>query len=114
MQPSVHLTLKLMVDEPTGIAMRGSQGVIYYFDDFGTPQPLQTNRNCSTLDSSKCTNPQFVDGKTYRLAIAVNGQIPGPTLIVHEEQEVVIHVHNNLTTEGISIHWHGMHQRGSP
>ena len=65
--------------------MRGSQGVIYYFDDFGTPQPLQTNRNCSTLDSSKCTNPQFVDGKTYRLAIAVNGQIPGPTLIVHEE-----------------------------
>ena len=25
---------KLSVDEPTGIAMRGSQGVIYYFDDF--------------------------------------------------------------------------------
>ena len=87
--------------------------MIYYFDDFGTPQPLQTNQNCSTLASSKCTNPQFVDGKTYRLAIAVNGQIPGPTLIVHEEQEAVIHVHNNLTTEGISIHWHGMHQRGS-
>ena len=107
---------KLSVDEPTGIAMRGSQGVIYYFNESGTPQPLplQAGRNCSTLDSSKCTNPQFVDGKTYRLAIAVNGQIPGPTLIVHEGQEVVIHVHNNLTTEGISIHWHGMHQRGTP
>ena len=105
---------KLSVDEPTGIAMRGSQGVIYYFDEDGTPTPLQTNRTCSTKDSAKCTIPQFVDGKTYRLAIAVNGQIPGPTLIVHEGQTVIVHVHNNLTTEGISIHWHGMHQRGTP
>ena len=105
---------KLVVDKPTGIAMRGSQGVIYYFGDDGKPTPLQTNRTCSTRDKTNCTYPQFVDGKTYRLAVAVNGQIPGPTLIVHEGQTVVIHVHNNLTTEGISIHWHGMHQRGTP
>ena len=105
---------KLSVDEPTGIAMRGSQGVIYYFGDDGTPTPLQTDRTCSTQDSARCTYPQFVDGKTYRLAIAVNGQIPGPTLIVHEGQTVIVHVHNNLTIEGISIHWHGMHQRGTP
>ena len=105
---------KLVVDEPTGVSMRGTQGVIYYFGDDGKPKPLQTNRTCSTQDSAKCTYPQFVDGKTYRLAIAVNGQIPGPTLIVHEDQEVEIRVHNNLTTEGISIHWHGMHQRGTP
>ena len=105
---------KLSVDEPTGIAMRGTQGVIYYFGEDGTPLPLQANRTCSNLTNINCTNPQFVDGKTYRLAIAINGQIPGPTLIVHEEQEVEIHVQNNLTTEGISIHWHGMHQRGTP
>ena len=105
---------KLSVDEPTGIAMRGSQGVIYYFSDDGTPTPLQTDRICSSQDSAKCTYPQFVDGKTYRLAIAVNGQIPGPTLIAHEGQTVEVHVQNNLTIEGISIHWHGMHQRGTP
>ena len=105
---------KLSLDEPTGIAMRGSQGVIYYFGEDGTPTPLQTNKECSSLANINCTHPQFVDGKTYRLAIAVNGQIPGPTLIVHEGQEVEIHVHNNLTSEGISIHWHGMHQRGTP
>ena len=44
---------KLSVDKPTGIAMRGSQGVIYYFGDDGTPTPLQTNRICSTQDSAK-------------------------------------------------------------
>ena len=64
--------------------MRGTKGVIYYFAENGRALPLQPNRTCSTLNNTNCTNPQFVDGKTYRLAIAVNGQIPGPTLIVHE------------------------------
>ena len=105
---------KLSVDEPTGIALRGAEGVNYYFDKDGTLLPLRYNRTCSTLDLAKCTYPQFVDGKTYRMVIAVNGQIPGPTLIVQEGQKVIIHVHNNLTTEGISIHWHGMHQKGTP
>ena len=95
-------------------AMRGSQGVIYYFGDDGKPTPLQTDRTCSMQDSTNCTYPQFVDGKTYRLAIAVNGQIPEPTLIAHEGQTVVVHVHNNLTIEGISIQWHGIHQKGTP
>ena len=105
---------KLSVDEPTGIALRGAEGVSYYFDKNGIRLPLQSNRTCSTLDPDKCTYPQFVDGKTYRMAISINGLIPGPTLIVYEGQKVIIHVHNNLTTEGISIHWHGMHQRGTP
>ena len=94
--------------------MRGTNGMIYYFGENGTALPLQTDGACSTLNNPNCTNPQFVDGETYRLAIAVNGRIPGPTLIVHEGQEVEIHVQNNLTSEGISIHWHGLHQRGTP
>ena len=63
---------------------------------------------------SVLTHNLIVDGKTYRLAIAVNGQVPGPTLIVHDQQLVKITVQNNLTIEGISIHWHGMHQIGTP
>ena len=88
--------------------------MIYYFNDNGIPVPLQTGRTCSTLTNTDCTDPQFVDGNTFRLAIAVNGQIPGPTLIVYEGQTVVIHVQNNLTSAGISIHWHRMHQKGTP
>ena len=87
----------------------------YYINDSGIPLPLgNPDAQCATLNNANCTSPQFVDGKTYRMAIAVNGQIPGPTLIVHEGQTVIVHVHNNLTTEGISVHWHGIHQRDSP
>ena len=106
---------KFFVNEPTGIATRGFEGVGYYINESGIPLPLGDPRaQCATLNNANCTSPQFVDGKTYRMAIAVNGQIPGPTLIVHEGQIVIVHVHNNLTTEGISVHWHGIHQRESP
>ncbi len=46
-------------------------------------------------------------GKTKR-AIAVNGQIPMPTLTFTEGDTAEIYVHNNLNEE-TSLHWHGVH-----
>ena len=108
---------KFHFGENEGLSIRGTQGVIYYIDETtGEAQshPSHNTRNCAALDNPNCTDPQFVDGKTYRMAIGVNGQIPGPTIVVHDEQWVVIHVHNNMSSEGISIHWHGMFQMGTP
>ncbi len=45
-------------------------------------------------------------GKTRR-AIAVNGQIPMPTLTFTEGDTAEIHVHNELN-ETTSLHWHGL------
>lgn len=45
-------------------------------------------------------------GKSKR-AIAVNGQIPMPTLTFTEGDTAEIHVHNNLSEE-TSLHWHGV------
>lgn len=45
-------------------------------------------------------------GKTKR-AIAVNGQIPMPTLEFTQGDTAVIHVHNELG-ESTSLHWHGL------
>jgi Putative multicopper oxidases len=47
-----------------------------------------------------------------RFAIAVNGIIPGPTIIADWGDEVVVHVTNNLQAakNGTSIHWHGIRQ----
>ena len=44
-------------------------------------------------------------GKEKR-AIAVNGQIPMPTLTFTEGDTAEIHVHNELN-ESTSLHWHG-------
>jgi CopA family copper-resistance protein len=46
-------------------------------------------------------------GKTKR-AIAVNGQIPMPTLTFTEGDTAEIYVHNNLNEE-TALHWHGLH-----
>lgn len=46
-------------------------------------------------------------GKENR-AIAVNGQIPMPTLTFTENDTAEIHVHNQLK-EGTSLHWHGLY-----
>ena len=56
----------------------------------------------------------MVDGRTYHSVIAVNDRVPGPTLIVTEGQQVIIDVHNKLFREGVTIHWHGVHQKGTP
>ena len=56
----------------------------------------------------------MVDGRTYLTMIAVNDRVPGPTLVVTEGQRVVVDVHNRLSSAGVSIHWHGLHQHGTP
>ena len=63
-----------------------------------------------------CSVPMTVDGDsgTPRKFIAVNGRIPGPTIIVKENQIVKVTVNNRITCSSslhnTTIHWHGMHQ----
>eukprot|EP01012_Entosiphon_sulcatum_P020476 TRINITY_DN25424_c0_g1_i1.p2 TRINITY_DN25424_c0_g1~~TRINITY_DN25424_c0_g1_i1.p2 ORF type:complete len:566 (-),score=100.28 TRINITY_DN25424_c0_g1_i1:253-1950(-) len=53
------------------------------------------------------------DGQ-MRPMITVNGQFPGPTIDVTEGDTVVVTVNNMLATSGTSVHFHGIHQRGTP
>jgi len=46
------------------------------------------------------------DGR-IREAMAINGQIPGPTLRFREGEEVTINVTNKMDTD-TSLHWHGI------
>ena len=60
------------------------------------------------------TIPATVDG-FFRPIIAINTHMPGPTIIAHDGQVLSITVYNELLdVKGISVHWHGMHQVGSP
>ena len=99
---------------------RGTAASVWHINDNGEWEPVDydpdKNRNSlcgSSIDSDNCTQPFGVDGYTFRSFIGVNGRIPGPTLIVTEDQLVKVNVINRLASESISIHWHGMHQRNS-
>ena len=61
-----------------------------------------------------CSVPMTVDGVNYRTVLAINGQIPGPTLVVTSGQTVLIHVVNGLVSQSVSIHWHGLFQKDTP
>lgn len=130
-----------LTEDRENLFMRGTAGDVYYLDANGYTASV-ANDDCPNtpsrppecgvcrMDSSVpfdneelfltrngevgCTIPMTVDGTTYRLYIAVNGRIPGPTLIVTEGQEMIVDVYNNLTSEGVTIHWHGIHQTGTP
>lgn len=62
-----------------------------------------TNRIVDLIVSYKVIN--VADQK--KLAIAVNNQIPAPTLHFKEGEHITINVHNHLD-KGTAIHWHGI------
>ncbi|CAM6108899.1 unnamed protein product [Calypogeia fissa] len=49
-----------------------------------------------------------------RLIIAVNGLYPGPVIRAKAGDTVEVKVHNLMPTESVSIHWHGILQKGTP
>ncbi|RDW63788.1 extracellular dihydrogeodin oxidase [Coleophoma cylindrospora] len=48
-----------------------------------------------------------------RPCMTFNGTIPGPTIIADWGDDLVVHVTNNLQSNGTTIHWHGVRQLNS-
>jgi CopA family copper-resistance protein len=95
------------------------------------PPPLRTNQTVSTIQQAPPQSSRILKGQpvqyqgkkvVYHLyikdtlvnftgkskrAIAVNGQIPMPTLTFTEGDTAVIYAHNELN-ESTSLHWHGL------
>lgn len=67
------------------------------------PKSYATDHTVNLFVDYKCVN--FAG--ECRKALAINNQIPAPTLHFKEGDQVTINVHNNLD-EGTSIHWHGV------
>lgn len=42
--------------------------------------------------------------------ISINGQYPGPTIRAREGDTIVVEVNNQMPTENVVIHWHGIRQ----
>ena len=106
---------------------RAESGSPYYLDPSGryvsARDPSDPDAVKCALDNvsgeqdfrdANCSIPMTVDGQTYRSFVAVNGRIPGPTLVVSENQTVAVEVINRLPNEVVSIHWHGLFQQKTP
>ncbi|EEC69081.1 hypothetical protein OsI_37963 [Oryza sativa Indica Group] len=61
--------------------------------------------NVGNLSISRLCQPEMI-------ITAVNGQLPGPTINVTEGDTVVVHLVNQ-SPYNMTIHWHGVFQRGS-
>lgn len=46
--------------------------------------------------------------------ILVNGAFPGPTIEANWGDTIQVTVHNNISDEGLALHWHGFLQHGIP
>ena len=139
-QPECHFRLEIeelrtfasytVTQQDDEVKTRGVAGDTYYFSETGfspaLPPPKRNNvleygpcwtESLPTVQDFRainCSIPMTVDGRSYRMYTAINGQIPGPTLIVTKGQMVHVNVTNKLTNEGVTIHWHGLHQNGRP
>ena len=99
------------------------EGEGYYLNGTGYIPTVAQDTDCNInnpppvspedFTSRGCSVPITLDGVNYRSIITINGQLPGPTLIVTTGQTVKVHVNNGLVTQSISIHWHGLFQRGT-
>ncbi|GKV12162.1 hypothetical protein SLEP1_g23345 [Rubroshorea leprosula] len=49
-----------------------------------------------------------------KLVITINGQSPGPTIRAQQGETIIVELTNNLLTENVAIHWHGIRQKGTP
>ncbi|CAG2231723.1 unnamed protein product [Mytilus edulis] len=45
-----------------------------------------------------------------RHLITANGSMPGPSIIIYENQKITIIVKNHMINEAVTIHWHGIDQ----
>ncbi|XP_022095078.1 laccase-25-like [Acanthaster planci] len=65
---------------------------------------------------SDCYRPNCIAINGEKRAVSVvNRQFPGPSIQVCEWDTIEVKVENNLVgSEGVTIHWHGLHQRGTP
>jgi FtsP/CotA-like multicopper oxidase with cupredoxin domain len=50
------------------------------------------------------------DGYLKPLGKVFNGSYPGPLIEACWGDEIVVHVKNKLTTNGTTVHWHGIRQ----
>nr|XP_034323515.1 laccase-24 [Crassostrea gigas] len=94
-----------MMTKNPPMLVRPYNGSLYLYNDTNYRFPLPDEKIAEVITA---------DGYGSRLVITINERFPGPTIEAHEDQTMIIHVRNLMHTDSTTIHWHGMHQKGTP
>ena len=97
------------IDEEVG-GRRGDDGYAVNVTANGT---LQFRFNMPNYAVNEFLYPILADGER-RSVIAINNQVPGPSILARQGQTLLVTVVNNLATESLSVHWHGQHVVDTP
>ncbi|OWF37516.1 Laccase [Mizuhopecten yessoensis] len=88
---------------PTEAQVYPANGKLYRYDDVN-----QTN-------DISMDDVMTADGwEDNMLVVVANESLPGPPIIVYLGQRVKVHVVNTLSSDTVSIHWHGLPLHGFP
>lgn len=58
--------------------------------------------------------PFEVPTEKKRSALLINNMYPGPKVEAFEDQLICVTINNNLLSESVAFHWHGLHMHGTP
>ena len=106
----------LIVGEKPNQVLRPNSN-LYNLDNVTGEAFSVVNGTCQDYtDTTKftCIEPNWVDGKNFKVVLTLNGVIPSPTIIVDEGATVIAHIRNTLFSQATSIHWHGLEQFNTP
>jgi FtsP/CotA-like multicopper oxidase with cupredoxin domain len=109
---SSNTVLKREEIDPDCTPCAGQSGTLPYCGaDHTTDSYKFTPKTCRTVYYNfDVTNTTLAPDGYSRIVLAVNGQVPGPTLEANWGDTVVVTVKNKLHDNGTSIHFHGIRQ----
>ena len=104
-ETSLIIQQYLTMTHPVNTTVYPSNGKLYDF------------RNLNPSLSASVPTEEVITADGWgqkRLVVVANRTLPGPDIVVYEGQRLIVHVTNNLASDSVTIHWHGLHQAGTP
>ncbi|KAL1837545.1 hypothetical protein VTJ49DRAFT_3668 [Mycothermus thermophilus] len=83
------------------------------FTDYEVNTPNTGVVRTYTFDITEVDGRVGPDGVVKEKLMLINDNIVGPTVFANWGDTIEVTVNNNLQTNGTSIHWHGLHQKGT-
>ncbi|XP_048741747.1 uncharacterized protein LOC125655476 isoform X2 [Ostrea edulis] len=104
-ETSLDISTALTMFHEKELAIFPKGGLLYRYDV----------KNITAATPVNIDEVNTADGwEMQRVVIVANGTLPGPTITVYEDQTLIVHVKNNLYSDTVTIHWHGLPQKDTP